>query len=91
MAIDGSWGVGEILHVGKHRIFWRCKEDGMEYNCEIYPPEFRPIRSPEDVEMKKERSEECDRIFGILSGVERTGNRSDMAEALYDAGYRKME
>lgn len=52
---------------------------------------FLPIRSPENVAREKERSEECDKIFGILSGVERTGNRSDMAEALYDAGYRKME
>lgn len=53
--------------------------------------QFIPIRSPEEVAKEKERSEQCDKIFGILSGVERTGNRSDMAEALYDAGYRKME
>jgi hypothetical protein len=52
---------------------------------------FLPIPSPEDVAKEKERSEQCDKIFGILSGVERTGNRSDMAEALYDAGYRKVD
>ncbi|HEJ9706865.1 TPA: hypothetical protein SMN51_003691 [Pseudomonas aeruginosa] len=48
---------------------------------------FRPIRTPEQI-AAEERSKECDRIFFILSNVEREGNRSDMAEALYDAGLR---
>ncbi|MDI4168213.1 hypothetical protein QK414_35355 [Pseudomonas aeruginosa] len=52
--------------------------------------DFRPIRSPEQI-AAEERSKECDRIFVILSSVEREGNRSDMAEALYDAGYRRQE
>ncbi|ENC9774982.1 TPA: hypothetical protein NIG64_005185 [Pseudomonas aeruginosa] len=51
---------------------------------------FRPIRTPEQI-AAEERSKECDRIFVILSSVEREGNRSDMAEALYDAGYRRQE
>ncbi|HEP8212866.1 TPA: hypothetical protein VDT58_001991 [Pseudomonas aeruginosa] len=54
-------------------------------NCE-----FRPLRTPEQI-AAEERSKECDRIFVILSSVEREGNRSDMAEALYDAGYRRQE
>ncbi|WP_311185474.1 hypothetical protein [Pseudomonas aeruginosa] len=52
--------------------------------------EFRPIRTPEQI-AAEERSKECDRIFFILSNVEREGNRSDMAEAIYDAGYRRQE
>ncbi|MBX5689026.1 hypothetical protein ISD91_27480 [Pseudomonas aeruginosa] len=52
--------------------------------------DFRPIRPPEQI-AAEERSKECDRIFVILSSVEREGNRSDMAEALYDAGYRRQE
>ena len=38
-----------------------------------------------------ERSRECDKIYGILCKAGREGNRSDMAEAIYDAGYRKQE
>ncbi|HFZ2533006.1 TPA: hypothetical protein ACIJ22_003460 [Pseudomonas aeruginosa] len=53
-------------------------------------PTFRPLRTPEQI-AAEERSKECDRIFAILSSVEREGNRSDMAEALYDAGYRRQE
>lgn len=51
---------------------------------------FRPLPTPEQI-AAEERSKECDRIFAILSSVEREGNRSDMAEALYDAGYRRQE
>ena len=42
---------------------------------------FRPIRSEAD----KKRSEICDKIYGALTTAEREGNRSDMAEAVYDA------
>lgn len=52
---------------------------------------FRPMRSADEIAHIISRSKECDKIFGILSSVEREGNRSDMAEALYDAGYRKLE
>ena len=52
---------------------------------------FRPIRTPEQIAAKV-RSKACDEIYGVLTGptVERKGNTSDMAEALYDAGYRKQ-
>lgn len=39
----------------------------------------------------KAREKACDHMFGIMLKVARPGNRSDMAEALYDAGYRKIE
>ncbi|MFU3016104.1 hypothetical protein ACM7NY_02215 [Pseudomonas aeruginosa] len=61
------------------------------YEADFVPPQdLRPIRTPEQI-AAEERSKECDRIFVILSSVEREGNRSDMAEALYDAGYRRQE
>ncbi|HDY5976201.1 TPA: hypothetical protein RQ910_004335 [Pseudomonas aeruginosa] len=61
------------------------------YEADFVPrQDLRPIRTPEQI-AAKERSKECDRIFAILSSVEREGNRSDMAEALYDAGYRRQE
>lgn len=45
-----------------------------------------------EAQQKLERSKACDAIYGVLTGptVERKGNTSDMAEALYDAGYRKQ-
>lgn len=49
---------------------------------------FRPTRTPEQI-AAAERAKECDKMFGIMCAVDREGNRSDMAEALYDAGYRK--
>lgn len=55
-AEDGSWGSGTVLFVGEKRIFWRCHEDNMEYNCEISPPEFRPIRSEADKKRHKAAS-----------------------------------
>lgn len=68
------------------------KADGhREWAGHISNFSFRPIRSHEDVTRARVRSQECDKIFSILSGVERQGNRSDMAEAVYDAGYRKVE
>lgn len=44
-----------------------------------------PVKASED---KITRERECDKIYGIISNVERPGNKSDMAEAIYDAGYR---
>ncbi|OXT86554.1 hypothetical protein [Pseudomonas aeruginosa] len=87
-----SWRSGvrrivKILGHGDEYIFVR-EDDGREILLSIGDGrEFRPIRTPEQI-AAEERSKECDRIFFILSNVEREGNRSDMAEALYDAGLR---
>jgi hypothetical protein len=52
---------------------------------------FRPIKTQEQIAAQA-RSKACDEMFGIMSSPPvREGNRSDMAEALYDAGYRKFE
>lgn len=73
---------------GEAWIQSNLKQSVVVYN----PANFRPIRTPEQIEAK-ERNRVCDRIFGIITGpgVERKDNRSDMAEALYDAGLRFVE
>lgn len=52
---------------------------------------FRPIRTPEKI-AKEERSKECDVMYGVILALpeDRSHNRSDICEALYDAGYRKQ-
>lgn len=52
-AQSGEWGSGTVLFVGEHRIFWRCHEDNMEYNCEIDPPEFRPLCENRETAIEK--------------------------------------
>ena len=59
-----------------------------------HPQRFAPVqsilrqlvvrRTPE----QKERSAHCDRMFGVLLRLPNPGNRSDLVEALYDAGCR---
>lgn len=93
-SLPDSWHSGIVRYLSEHTIVIELTDLVNGKAESISHPrtmKFRTIRSSEDVAREKERSEECDKIFGILSGVERTGNRSDMAEALYDAGYRKME
>lgn len=68
-------------------------DGGPSIGCEVFRAECaRPIRTPEHIAAEV-RSKACDAIYGVLTGpaVERKGNTSDMAEALYDAGYRKFE
>lgn len=45
------------------------------------PDYFRPIRT----EAERKRSDICDKIYGAMCKAERKDNRSDMAEAVYDA------
>lgn len=60
------------------------------YDGENNPLRFRPIKTAEEV-AAEERATYCDRIYGVLCKAERKNNRSDMAEALYDAGLRFAE
>ncbi|MFU4302091.1 hypothetical protein ACM73N_28060 [Pseudomonas aeruginosa] len=84
----GSIGWAEGRVIGHDGVFAVISHKG-----EYYPRNehgVRPICTPEQI-AAEERSKECDRIFFILSNVKREGNRSDMAEAIYDAGYRRQE
>ena len=55
------------------------------------PLRFRPIKTAEEIAKEQEREAYCDRIYSVLCKAERKNNRSDMAEALYEAGLRFVE
>lgn len=86
------------LNAGK--TWWKCKIDyivgtqGVVMLCDTFEGvqyvefssyggtlKFRPIRSEAD----KKRERICDAIYGALTKAERRHNRSDEAEAVYDA------
>lgn len=55
------------------------------------PDQLRPvIRTPEQI-AAQERERALDDIYRIIRTVDRPGNKADMAEAIYEAGYRKQE
>lgn len=47
----------------------------------------------EQAQHRAERSKVCDEMFGVILSMPESNrhNRSDICEALYDAGYRKFE
>jgi len=83
---DGGYGSGWCRDIGdsyedEEGLCWYKEDEGRLYTA--YP-------RPEEMEAEA-RSAYCDRIYGVLCKAERSGNRSDMAEALYDAGLRFTE
>ena len=88
-APEGQWETGKILYVSDCTIVI-----GVGGGERVHHPRncsYRPIRTPEQI-AKAARSKACDAMYGIMSSPPvRDGNRSDMAEALYDAGYRLFE
>lgn len=63
----------------------------VHYDGESNPLRFRPIKTAEEIAKEQEREAYCDRIYSVLCKAERKNNRSDMAEALYEAGLRFVE
>ncbi|WP_314421879.1 hypothetical protein [Pseudescherichia vulneris] len=63
--------VNEFGSAHSERVFHLAKK----------PENFRPIRT----EAERKRSDICDKIYGAMTNAERKDNRSDMAEAVYDA------
>lgn len=55
-----------------------------------YVEGIRPMRTAELI-AAEERERVLDDIYRIIRNAGRPGNKADMAEALYDAGYRKQE
>lgn len=87
--IDHSWVSAEVL---AHGVEGEDQVAVLQVGSRIKTKTFtgiRPIRTPEQI-AAEERVKACDEIYGVLLTAEREGNRSDMAEALYDAGYRKQ-
>lgn len=70
---------------GIHAIYAESEYDGLLYYGE--PNEFRPIRTPEQI-ASGEREEA---VNGMLCYDALGGSRRGLAEALYDAGYRKEQ
>lgn len=81
----GQWEVVTIAGIYENLVtgftdYWMVKEDGSSYTVGN-PYRFRPVRSEAD----KKREAICDAIYGALTKAEREHNRSDEAEAVYDA------
>lgn len=89
-AVDGSWKPGVFVGRVYGRMIVGC--DQTEVVGWIESQAIRLRKTPDQI-AAEERSLACDRIYGIITGpgVERKGNTSDMAEALYDAGLRFTE
>lgn len=90
---DGQWVPVRVMYVSEHTVLLKHLHDEMGDPEGAYTPhdaQFRPVRTAEQLAAKV-RSKACDEIYGVLCTAAREGIRSDMAEALYDAGYRKVQ
>lgn len=88
---NGEWTKGDVRYLSDCTIVIggdRCEH--VHHPRNLF---YRPVQTAEQIAESRERSLACDRIYGIITGpgVERKGNTSDMAEALYDAGLRFVE
>lgn len=88
---NGEWTKGDVRYLSDCTIVIggdRCEH--VHHPRNLF---YRPVQTAEQIAKSRERSLACDRIYGIITGpgVERKGNTSDMAEALYDAGLRFVE
>ena|SRR5690554_4147267 len=84
----GNWVVCEVLAHRKNFAVVYLPNEVTAGLARI--GDCRPIRTPEQI-AAQERERALDDIYRILRTVDRPGNKADMAEALYDAGYRKQE
>ncbi|RBO13351.1 hypothetical protein [Pantoea sp. 3_1284] len=78
-----NWNPVIIKFVGEKYVVTERTDLGCEvvYCLAKRPDRFRPICT----ESNRIRSEICDKIYGAMCKAERKDNRSDMAEAVYDA------
>lgn len=80
------WGVVKILaHTEVEGVSVALYQYGnkISFSSEVF---FRKIDTK-----RQERENYIDRIYGVMCKADRPDNRSDMAEALYDAGLRFVE
>jgi hypothetical protein len=84
--VERDWFNATVLYSSPYTVVLDDYQAG-EFVAHPATMHFRPIRTPEQI-AADERSKYCDRIFGVLTSATRAENRSDMAEALYDAGLR---
>lgn len=90
-----EWSAARVVFASRNVIVWDwAGEPAINGLCTSYAHavEVRPIRTPEQI-AKDERSKACDEMFGVILKMTSgdPNNRSDILEALYDAGYRKQK
>ncbi|QHJ79542.1 MAG: hypothetical protein [Caudoviricetes sp.] len=80
---EGWWNF-KVEHISSGCIFgfWIKSGQGAALDCDEY--DFMPL-NPIRTEAARRRENCCDKIFGAMCKAERKDNRSDMAEAVYDA------
>lgn len=87
-----TWERCTILYSGKHRIIYDSEscEERVAFTEHLKFRRARPLRTPEQIAA---RTKACDEMFGVILSLreDRRHDRSDICEALYDAGYRKFE
>lgn len=87
-----SWVKATVLFITDSSVVMQ-REDGFEWQMMTARTVFRPFRTPEQIS-KEVRSKACDKMYGVILDripPERRNNGSDICEALYDEGYRKIE
>lgn len=78
----GEWVKCEILLYRKNIVVMETDVEGGSVTVtKTEFAKFRPLRTEEQIR----RSDICDKIYGAMTKAERKENRSDMAEAVYDA------
>ena len=91
VGVDREWTKAKAKYVGDRIMIIQDGDGEGSLTMNLY--DFRPILTPEQV-AKQERSMARDKMFGVILDKipqERRNNGSDICEALYDAGYRKLE
>lgn len=88
----GEWVKFEMRYYGDAYVVFKTQFEVQRtrHDFDTCGVKFRPIRTPEQI-AADERSKECDRMFGVIIDripEDRRHNRSDIVEALYDAGCR---
>lgn len=79
-----KWLEVQIKYIGDHVVVvhaFGCAMPERVFHLAKYPDRFRPIRT----EAQRKRSDICDKIYGAMTNAARKDNRSDMAEAVFDA------
>ncbi len=77
----------EVLSVGDTRVFVRNVNTGEELAPYLEGVTFSVIKTQEQI-AAEEREKALDKMYGIITSIERKDNKNDMVEALYDKGYR---
>lgn len=85
VAGDSRWIEGEVLYSSLYTVV--ISGNGFEHVHHPSVVKFRPIRTPEQIAADERESA----INGMLTHDALGGSRRGLAEALYDAGYRKQD